>query len=151
MTDTSPWLPNALSSSLKAFSLLPVFWQREIGEVVLWLKMPKCFAEGVFREERTVRFLVRQCDLRRQDFPNSERSRTTLPELLYKHKGGRRSTHKARLPEAVESLSNKEERSVERPSENVIESREKTGTRKEREGWPYACVSRARPAGPAGP
>jgi hypothetical protein len=36
-------------------------------------------------------------------------------------------------------------------SENVIESREKTGTRKEREGWPYACVSRARPAGPAGP
>src|ERR1700680_1651827 len=38
------------------------FWRREFGEVVVWLKMPKRFAEGVFREERKVRFLVRQCE-----------------------------------------------------------------------------------------
>src|SRR6266536_1448325 len=40
--------------------------------------------------------------LRRQDFPTSERSRTTLPELLRKHKGGRRSTHTLWLSEAAE-------------------------------------------------
>src|SRR5205085_9194970 len=40
------------------------FWRREICEVAVWLKVQKCFTEGVFREKRTVRFLVRQCGAR---------------------------------------------------------------------------------------
>lgn len=38
------------------------------------------------------RFPVRQCDFLRQEVTISERSRTSLPELLCHYKGGRRST-----------------------------------------------------------
>jgi hypothetical protein len=49
---------------------------------------------------------------------------------LYKYKRGRRSTHRARLPEAVESLYNKEESWVERPPEKVVESSREEGHEK---------------------
>ena len=39
---------------------------REIGEVVVLVENVKMFRKGGFREERKVRFLVRQCGLKRQ-------------------------------------------------------------------------------------